>query len=217
MSLSVCGCVCVYVQGKVMQVRKKDTGKIFAMKVLKKAQLVARKQVAHTKTERKVLEDISHPFVCHLRYAFQTESKLYMILEFFNGGELFFHLKNNGRFQEDRAKFYAAEIVCALECLHQHTIVYRVSRHSRARACTRLGARAAPLAPTAGGPQGEGGRSHRPSHFSSLFGSSAACTCMHCARSLGDAWRMDRIGCDLSALLPPSAPARPAHRVLRCL
>lgn len=111
--------------GKVMQVRKKDTGKIFAMKVLKKAQLVARKQVAHTKTERKVLEDISHPFVCHLKYAFQTESKLYMILEFFNGGELFFHLKNEGRFPEERAKFYAAEIVCALECLHQHTIVYR--------------------------------------------------------------------------------------------
>jgi serum/glucocorticoid-regulated kinase 2 len=66
--------------GKVMQVRKKDTGKIFAMKVLKKAQLVARKQVAHTKTERKVLEDISHPFICHLKYAFQTDTKLYMIL-----------------------------------------------------------------------------------------------------------------------------------------
>ena len=92
------------------------------MKVLKKAQLVARKQVAHTKTERKVLEDISHPFVCHLKYAFQTDSKLYMILEYFNGGELFFHLKSNGRFQEERAKFYAAEIVCALECLHKHTV-----------------------------------------------------------------------------------------------
>jgi len=111
--------------GKVMQVRKKDTGKIFAMKVLKKAQLVARKQVAHTKTERKVLEDISHPFVCHLKYAFQTDSKLYMILEYFNGGELFFHLKANGRFTEERARYYCAEIVLALECLHAHTIVYR--------------------------------------------------------------------------------------------
>jgi serum/glucocorticoid-regulated kinase 2 len=104
---------------------QKDTGKIFAMKVLKKAQLVARKQVAHTKTERKVLEDISHPFVCNLKYAFQTDTKLYMVFDFFNGGELFFHLKANGRFQEERAKYYAAEIVCALECLHQHTIVYR--------------------------------------------------------------------------------------------
>lgn len=111
--------------GKVMQVRKKDTGKIFAMKVLKKAQLVARKQVAHTKTERRVLEDINHPFVCHLQYAFQTDTKLYMVLHYFNGGELFFHLKSNGRFSEERARFYAAEIVLALECLHQHTIVYR--------------------------------------------------------------------------------------------
>lgn len=48
-----------------------------------------------------------------------------MILEYFTGGELFFHLKSNGRFTEERAKFYAAEIVLALECLHNHTIVYR--------------------------------------------------------------------------------------------
>lgn len=108
-----------------MQVRKKDNGKIYALKVLKKATLVARKQVAHTKTERRVLEDINHPFVCHLKYAFQTESKLYMVLPYLNGGELFFHLKSKGRFEEERAKFYAAEIVLALECLHQHTIVYR--------------------------------------------------------------------------------------------
>jgi len=112
-------------QGKVMQVRKKDSGKIFAMKVLKKAQLVARKQVAHTKTERKVLEDISHPFISSLKYAFQTDTKLYMILEYFNGGELFFHLKSNGRFNEERPKFYAAEILCAIECLHANSIVYR--------------------------------------------------------------------------------------------
>lgn len=111
--------------GKVMQVRKKDSGKIFAMKVLKKATLVARKQVAHTRTERKVLEDISHPFVCHLKYAFQTESKLYLLFPFYNGGELFFHLKSKGRFDENRCRFYAAEIVLALECLHKHTIVYR--------------------------------------------------------------------------------------------
>lgn len=111
--------------GKVMQVRKRDTGKIYAMKVLKKQTLVARKQVAHTKTERKILEDIDHPFIVHLKFAFQTDTKLYMILEYFTGGELFFHLKTNGRFAEERAKFYAAEIVLALECLHHHTIVYR--------------------------------------------------------------------------------------------
>src|SRR5438128_9821328 len=108
-----------------MQVRKKDTGKIYAMKVLKKQQLIARKQVAHTKTERKVLEEIDSPFIVSLKFAFQTENKLYMILDYFTGGELFFHLKSNGRFTEDRARFYAAEIVLALEALHQNTIVYR--------------------------------------------------------------------------------------------
>jgi len=111
--------------GKVMQVRKKDSGKIYAMKVLKKQQLVARKQVDHTRTERKVLEEIDHPFIVSLRFAFQNETKLYMVLDFFTGGELFFHLKNAGRFPEARAKFYAAEITLALECLHANAIVYR--------------------------------------------------------------------------------------------
>eukprot|EP00456_Euglypha_rotunda_P056226 TRINITY_DN4612_c0_g1_i13.p1 TRINITY_DN4612_c0_g1~~TRINITY_DN4612_c0_g1_i13.p1 ORF type:complete len:352 (-),score=53.39 TRINITY_DN4612_c0_g1_i13:106-1161(-) len=111
--------------GKVMQVRKKDTGKIFAMKILKKEQLVARKQVAHTQTERKVLEDIDHPFIVSLRYAFQTPGKLYMVLDYFTGGELFYHLKSTGRFPEERCRYYAAEIALALETLHKNTIVYR--------------------------------------------------------------------------------------------
>eukprot|EP00455_Lapot_gusevi_P054030 TRINITY_DN855_c0_g1_i4.p1 TRINITY_DN855_c0_g1~~TRINITY_DN855_c0_g1_i4.p1 ORF type:complete len:419 (+),score=117.03 TRINITY_DN855_c0_g1_i4:104-1360(+) len=111
--------------GKVMQVRKKDTGKIYAMKVLKKENLIKRKQVAHTITERRVLEEIDHPFVVSLRYAFQTEDKLYMILDYFTGGELFYHLKNEGKFSEERARLYAAEIILALECLHANGIIYR--------------------------------------------------------------------------------------------
>eukprot|EP00457_Paulinella_chromatophora_P008681 gb/GEZN01008722.1/.p1 GENE.gb/GEZN01008722.1/~~gb/GEZN01008722.1/.p1 ORF type:complete len:413 (+),score=72.53 gb/GEZN01008722.1/:56-1294(+) len=111
--------------GKVMQVRKKDTGEIYAMKVLKKEQLVARKQVAHTRTERKVLANIDHPFIVSLRYAFQTQAKLYMILDYFTGGELFFHLKKKGRFDEARARFYAAEIALAIACLHTKDIIYR--------------------------------------------------------------------------------------------
>ena len=111
--------------GKVFQVRKKDTGKIYAMKVLKKEQLLKRKQVAHTQTERRVLENIQHPYIVSLRFAFQTQDKLYMVLDYFTGGELFFHLKANGRFSEELARFYAAEITLALECLHKNTIVYR--------------------------------------------------------------------------------------------
>jgi serum/glucocorticoid-regulated kinase 2 len=111
--------------GKVMQVRKRDTGKIYAMKVLKKQMLVARKQVAHTKTERRVLELIDHPFLVTLQFAFQSETKLYMVLDYFTGGELFFHLKHGGKFSESRARFYAAEISLALQCLHDNKIIYR--------------------------------------------------------------------------------------------
>jgi serine/threonine protein kinase len=95
------------------------------MKVLKKEQLLKRKQVAHTQTERKVLEEIDNPFIVSLRFAFQTQDKLYMVLDYFTGGELFFHLKANGRFSEELARFYAAQITLALECLHKNTIVYR--------------------------------------------------------------------------------------------
>ena len=111
--------------GKVMQVKKKDTGKIYAMKVLKKKALVARRQVEHTKTERRVLEKINHPFIVSLRFAFQTEAKLYMVLDYFNGGELFFHLRNEHRFSEEKARFYASEIILAIQHLHSSNIVYR--------------------------------------------------------------------------------------------
>jgi len=111
--------------GKVMLVRKKDTKEIFAMKILKKAALIKRKEVAHTKSERNVLENIDHPFIIQLRYSFQTKDKLYFVLEYVNGGELFFHLQRERRFKEDRARFYAAEILLALEHLHSIGVIYR--------------------------------------------------------------------------------------------
>jgi len=111
--------------GKVMQVKKKDTGKVYAMKVLRKETIIQRKQVAHTRAEKTILQMIQHPFIVTLHYAFQTEDKLYMILDYINGGELFFHLKKEGRFTEERVKFYAAEITCALCHLHSYDIVYR--------------------------------------------------------------------------------------------
>lgn len=69
---------------------------------------------------------INHPFIIPLRYAFQTTDTLYMVLDYFNGGELFFHLKKEGRFSEERSRFYAAQITLALEELHRHNIIYRV-------------------------------------------------------------------------------------------
>jgi len=111
--------------GKVMQVRKKDDQRIFAMKVLKKEAIIARKQVTHTKAEKSILQKIQHPFIVKLHYAFQTSEKLYMILDYINGGELFYHLKKEGRFAELRVKFYAAQITCAIGHLHSLGIVYR--------------------------------------------------------------------------------------------
>jgi hypothetical protein len=68
--------------GKVMQVRKRDTGRIYAMKVLQKAHIIKRNQVEHTKTERNVLSRIVHPFIVGLNYAFQTQEKLYFVLDY---------------------------------------------------------------------------------------------------------------------------------------
>jgi len=78
--------------GKVLLVRKKDTGQLYAQKVLKKAEIIRRNQVEHTMTERRILENIRHPFIIQMDYAFQTESKLIFVLEYCPGGELFFYL-----------------------------------------------------------------------------------------------------------------------------
>lgn len=111
--------------GKVMQVKKRDDGKVFAMKVLKKKALEENNQVESTKAERRILERLRHPFLMKLRYAFQTEEKLYFILDYFQGGELFFHLKKVRRFSEDVARIYVAEIALALGHLHSLKVIYR--------------------------------------------------------------------------------------------
>jgi len=75
--------------------------------------------------EREILERITSPFIVKLHFAFQTPKKLYFVMDFLNGGELFYHLKLEGRFSEMRTSFYAAEILLALECLHSNGIIYR--------------------------------------------------------------------------------------------
>lgn len=72
-----------------------------------------------------ILERITSPFIVKLHFAFQTPERLYFVIDFLNGGELFFHLRQERRFNEERARFYAAEIVLALECLHEHGVIYR--------------------------------------------------------------------------------------------
>ncbi|PVU94545.1 hypothetical protein BB561_002486 [Smittium simulii] len=111
--------------GKVFQVCKKDSGRIYAMKVLSKSKIVMRSEVAHTLAERNVLAKINHPFIVPLKFSFQTPEKLYLVLAFINGGELFHHLHREGRFDQHLSRFYAAELLSALECLHSYDVVYR--------------------------------------------------------------------------------------------
>jgi len=114
------GCV-----GRVLLVRKNDTGKIYAMKILEKNQILKEKQVRYTQTERSILGNIQHPFIVKLYFAFQTPKRLCLVMQYCPGGELFFHLGRFRYFTESHARFYAAEIVLALEHLHKHSIIYR--------------------------------------------------------------------------------------------
>lgn len=105
------------------------TQSMYVVKTLDKSNLVQRKQVAHTLTEKKVLEAIGgdHPFIVKLYSAFQTERDLNFVLEYCQGGELFYHLQQQKqqKFDEHAAMFYAAEVLSALRELHAKGIVYR--------------------------------------------------------------------------------------------
>lgn len=112
--------------GRVFQVRKRDTKRIYAMKVLSKREIIEKKEVAHTIGERKILQrSLECPFLVGLKFSFQTETDLYLVTDFKSGGELFWHLQKETRFGEERARFYVAELILALEHLHKYDIVYR--------------------------------------------------------------------------------------------
>ncbi|ORX73210.1 Pkinase-domain-containing protein [Linderina pennispora] len=112
--------------GKVYLVRHKTTQRHYAMKVLRKASILLQKrQITFTMTERSILSEVQHPFIVKLYYAFQSNSKLYLILEYVAGGELFTHMARERIFSEDQAVFYTAELVLALSHLHKLGIVFR--------------------------------------------------------------------------------------------
>jgi len=111
--------------GKVLLVKKNDDEQIYAMKVLKKKAMIKRNQVTHIKAERRIMELIDHPFIVKLRYAFQSPQKLYMVMDYCPGGELFFHIQRVERFNEEAVKFYAAQLALAIDHLHKNNIIYR--------------------------------------------------------------------------------------------
>lgn len=111
--------------GKVYQVRKIGSSEIFAMKVMRKDNIIKKNHAEYMKTERDILTKIDHPFIVKLRYSFQTKYRLYLVLDFINGGHLFFQLHRQGLFREDLARIYAAEIVSAVSHLHAKGITHR--------------------------------------------------------------------------------------------
>ena len=111
--------------GEVYLVQKIDTQKKYAMKVLNKDRILAQNLLKYVKAERNILSIMNHPFIIKLYYAFQTNSKLFLILEYCPGGDLSKHLYFEKKFSEARAKIYICEVLLALENLHKKNIIYR--------------------------------------------------------------------------------------------
>jgi len=112
--------------GRVLLGKHKKEGKFYAIKVLQKKSIMKRNEQKHIMAERNVLlKNMTHPFLVGLHYSFQTCDKLYFVLDYVNGGELFFHLQRERTFPEARAKFYAAEIASAVGYMHSLNIIYR--------------------------------------------------------------------------------------------
>ena len=111
--------------GEVYLVQKINTKEKFAMKVLRKERIMGQNLLKYAIAERNVLSLSNHPFIVKLNFAFQTSSKLFLILEYCCNGDLAKHLLFEKRFSESRAKFYICEVLLALENLHQRDIIFR--------------------------------------------------------------------------------------------
>jgi protein kinase X len=112
---------------RVVKVKGSPDRTPLALKILKKSEVIRLKQVEHVKSEKDILKRVKHPFIVNLLTTFQDEKRLFMVLEYVNGGELFSHLRREGRLPNEHARFYAAEITLAFEYLHG----YRGKEHSK--------------------------------------------------------------------------------------
>jgi serine/threonine kinase 32 len=111
--------------GKVRMIQKKDTKKKYALKYINKKFCIQKNAVEHIFRERILLEEISHPFITNLKFAFQDDEHMFMVLDLAVGGDLKYHLDQIGAFTERSVKLYAAEITCALIYLHSNSIIHR--------------------------------------------------------------------------------------------
>jgi serum/glucocorticoid-regulated kinase 2 len=111
--------------GKVYLVKKVSDGNIYAMKSIRKDIMIENDQIESAKMEKQILLQNQYPFLVKMSYVFQDDQKVYFVMNFIRGGELFTHLNNEKRFPEDKAKFYAIQIMLSLGYLHKQNIVYR--------------------------------------------------------------------------------------------
>jgi len=111
--------------GKVRVVQHKKTKEIYALKYINKAKCIRMRAVENIIQERRLLEEVEFPLICNLRYAFQDDENLFMVLDLMLGGDLRFHLERAGPMREDVVRFYVAELALALDALHSRRIIHR--------------------------------------------------------------------------------------------
>ncbi|KAF9930443.1 hypothetical protein FBU30_000494 [Linnemannia zychae] len=111
--------------GKVRVVQHKRTKEIYALKYINKAKCIRMRAVENIIQERRLLEEVEFPLICNLRYAFQDDENLFMILDLMLGGDLRFHLERAGPMREDVVRFYVAELALALYALHSRHVIHR--------------------------------------------------------------------------------------------
>ncbi|ESK82607.1 agc yank protein kinase [Moniliophthora roreri MCA 2997] len=111
--------------GKVRVIEHKKTKKLYALKYIDKTQCIKQKAVANVIQERRLLEEIDHPFLVNMRYAFQDDENCFFVLDLMLGGDLRFHLERKGFLPEDAVRYWVAEISLGLQYLHKQKIVHR--------------------------------------------------------------------------------------------
>ncbi|KAG8370819.1 hypothetical protein BUALT_Bualt13G0023100 [Buddleja alternifolia] len=111
--------------GEVRVCREKTTGQVYAMKKLKKSEMLRRGQVEHVKAERNLLAEVDSNCIVKLYCSFQDEEYLYLIMEYLPGGDVMTLLMRKDTLTEDEARFYIAQTVLATESIHKHNYVHR--------------------------------------------------------------------------------------------